>query len=67
VLAEMSDLPGGVHGLNAQGTVTADDYARAFAPLVDRVQWAGGTAYLGGTGGAAFKTAKLLISRGFRR
>jgi SpoIIAA-like len=25
------------------------------------------TAYLGGTGGAAFNTAKLLISRGFRR
>ena len=41
MLAEVSDLPGGVHGLDARGTVTADDYARAFAPLVDRVQRAG--------------------------
>jgi len=41
VLAEMLDLPSGVHGLDAQGTVTADDYARAFAPLVDRVQRSG--------------------------
>ena len=38
MLAELSDLPGGVHGLDARGTVTADDYARAFALLVDRVQ-----------------------------
>lgn len=41
VLAEIPDLPGGVHGLDARGTVTADDYARTFAPLVDRVQRAG--------------------------
>lgn len=38
MLAELSDLPGGVHGLDARGTVTADDYAQAFAPLVDRVE-----------------------------
>jgi hypothetical protein len=37
----MSDLPDGVHGLDARGTVVADDYARAFAPLVDRVQRSG--------------------------
>jgi hypothetical protein len=41
VLVEMSDLPGGVHGLDARGTLVADDYARAFAPLVDRVQRSG--------------------------
>ena len=38
MLAEMSDLPIGVHGLDARGKVVAADYARAFAPLVDRVQ-----------------------------
>lgn len=38
VLAELSDLPVGVRGLDARGTVTADDYAQAFAPLVDRVE-----------------------------
>ena len=37
----MSGLPSGVHGLDARGTVAADDYARAFAPLVDRVQRSG--------------------------
>ena len=41
MLAAMPDLPVGVHGLDARGTVAADDYARAFAPLVDRVQRAG--------------------------
>ena len=41
MLAEMPDLPIGVHGLDARGTVAADDYARAFAPLVDRAQRAG--------------------------
>jgi hypothetical protein len=37
----MSDLPSGVHGLVARGTVAADDYARAFAPLVNRIQRSG--------------------------
>lgn len=32
----MSDLPDGVDGLEARGTVTSDDYGRVFAPLVDR-------------------------------
>lgn len=41
MLTEMSDLPVGVHGLDARGTVVAADYAQAFAPLVDRVQRAG--------------------------
>jgi hypothetical protein len=41
VLVQMSGLPDGVHGLEARGTVTSDDYARAFAPLVDRVRQGG--------------------------
>jgi hypothetical protein len=40
VLAEMADVPRGAQGLAARGTVTAEDYARAFAPLVARVQQA---------------------------
>jgi SpoIIAA-like len=34
-------LPGGVHGLDARGTATSDDYDRVFAPLVDRLRQAG--------------------------
>lgn len=41
MLAEMPDLPVGVHGLDARGKVVAADYAQSFAPLVDRVQGAG--------------------------
>jgi hypothetical protein len=41
VLAEMMDLPSGVHGLDAWGTVSAADYSRAFAPLIVRIQRAG--------------------------
>jgi hypothetical protein len=32
----MSGLADGVDGLQARGTLTSDDYARVFAPLVDR-------------------------------
>src|SRR5277367_4385558 len=32
---QMTDLPNGVHGLQARGTLTSDDYDRVFAPLVD--------------------------------
>jgi hypothetical protein len=32
----MSGLPDGVDGLEARGTLTSSDYARVFAPLVDR-------------------------------
>jgi hypothetical protein len=41
MLTQMSGLPGGVAGLEARGTVTSNDYARVFAPLVDRVRQAG--------------------------
>jgi SpoIIAA-like len=38
---QLSGLPDGVHGLEARGTVTSDDYGRVFAPLVSRVWQAG--------------------------
>lgn len=38
---QMSDLPDGVDGLEARGTVTSDDYGRVFVPLVDRRRAAG--------------------------
>jgi hypothetical protein len=37
----MSRLPDGVHGLEARGTVTSDDYGGVFAPLVDRLRQGG--------------------------
>jgi hypothetical protein len=36
VLVQMSSLPDGVDGIEARGTLTSGDYARVFAPLVDR-------------------------------
>ena len=41
VLRQLGDLPTGVQGLEALGTVTSQDYAQVFAPLVDRVRQAG--------------------------
>jgi hypothetical protein len=38
VLKELAGVPPGVHGLEAEGVVTSDDYAQVFAPLVDRVR-----------------------------
>lgn len=38
MLSVRTDMPGGVQALEALGTVTADDYRRVFAPLVDRIQ-----------------------------
>jgi hypothetical protein len=38
VLKELVEVPHGVHGLDAQGVVTSDDYAQVFAPLVDRLR-----------------------------
>jgi hypothetical protein len=37
----MTDLPPGVHGLDARSTVTSDDYAQVFAPLVNQLRRAG--------------------------
>lgn len=39
---QMSGLPEGVEGIEARGTLTAGDYARVFAPLVDRHRRGGG-------------------------
>jgi hypothetical protein len=41
VLKQLSGVPLGVQALEAIGTVTADDYQRAFAPLVDRARRTG--------------------------
>ena len=41
MLRELTGLPAGIQGLEAAGTVTADDYERVFAPLVDQAQRAG--------------------------
>lgn len=41
VLRECAGLPAVVQGLEAVGTVTAADYARVFAPMVDRAGRAG--------------------------
>jgi hypothetical protein len=36
MLAQISELPDGVEGLEARGTLTSGDYAQVFAPLVER-------------------------------
>lgn len=41
MLKQLSDVPDDVQALEAAGTVTSDDYAQVFAPLVDRVRRAG--------------------------
>jgi hypothetical protein len=41
VLKELTGMPAGIQGLEAVGTVTADDYERVFAPLVDQARRAG--------------------------
>jgi hypothetical protein len=38
MLKVITDVPAGVQAMEAVGTVTADDYRREFAPLVDRAQ-----------------------------
>lgn len=38
MLEELLEVPDGVHALEARDVVTADDYAKVFAPLVDRVR-----------------------------
>jgi len=41
VLKELTGVPAGIQALEAVGTVTADDYERVFAPLVDQARRAG--------------------------
>ncbi|MCV7445162.1 STAS/SEC14 domain-containing protein [Mycobacterium paraense] len=42
MLEELTGMPAGVQALEAVGTVTAADYHRVFAPLVDRARRTGG-------------------------
>lgn len=42
MLKELAGMPAGIQALEAVGTVTATDYERVFAPIVDRVGRAGG-------------------------
>jgi hypothetical protein len=41
VLKELAGMPAGIQALEAVGTVTANDYKRVFAPLVDQARRAG--------------------------
>ena len=41
MLKELTGLPAGLQALEAIGTVTADDYRRVFAPLVDQARRTG--------------------------
>lgn len=38
MLKELAEVPKGVHALEATDVVTSEDYAKVFAPLVDRVR-----------------------------
>jgi SpoIIAA-like len=68
VLALISGLPDGVDGLEARGTLTSSDYARVFAPLVERRRHGGqrlrllyqfGPAFNGFTLGALWADSRL--------
>lgn len=41
VLKELTDVPAGIQALKAVGTVTAEDYKRVFAPLVEQARRTG--------------------------
>ncbi|BBZ15318.1 SpoIIAA family protein [Mycobacterium branderi] len=41
MLKELTDMPHGIQGLEAVGTVTAEDYRRTFAPMVERARRTG--------------------------
>jgi len=41
VLKELAGMPAGIRALEAVGTVTAEDYKRVFAPLVDQARRTG--------------------------
>ena len=38
MLKQLLDVPDGVQALEAAGTVTSDDYAQVFSPLVDQIR-----------------------------
>lgn len=71
MLKQLSDVPDGVYALEAVGTVTFDDYANTFAPLVDRIRRAGrrlrllyqfGPNFVRLTPGALFADSRLGMS-----
>jgi hypothetical protein len=41
LLKELTGVPAGIQALQAEGTVTTDDYERVFAPLVDQARTTG--------------------------
>lgn len=41
MLKEITGVPAGIQAVEAVGTVTADDYQRVFAPVVDRARQTG--------------------------
>jgi hypothetical protein len=41
LLTQLTGIPAGIQALEAVGTVTADDYERVFAPLVDQARRTG--------------------------
>jgi hypothetical protein len=64
----MSGLPDGVNGIEARGTLTSDDYARVFAPLVEqhrhghqrlRLLYQFGPEFTGFTPGALWADSRL--------
>lgn len=68
MLERLKDLPHGIEGIKAVGTITKADYEQIFVPLLDEVRRAGtrlrflfdlGPAFKGYTAGAAWEDAKL--------
>jgi hypothetical protein len=55
VLGELTDMPAGIHALEATGTVTAADYERIFAPMVEQAGRTGGRLRLLYKFGAGFQ------------
>ncbi|OBB82256.1 hypothetical protein A5760_15105 [Mycobacterium colombiense] len=68
MLRELTDMPAGIHALETTGTVTAADYQRIFAPMVEKARRTGnrlrllyefGPGFQRITGGALWADARL--------
>lgn len=68
MLQELTGMPGGIRALEATGTLTAADYGRSFAPMVEKAGRAGdrlrllyefGPEFQSITGGALWADARL--------
>ena len=68
MLERLEDLPDGIEGLKAVGTLSKEDYERTFEPLIDEARREGkrlrflyelGPEFQGFTAGAAWEDAKL--------